>query len=92
MKNSYPKLSAVRLKDGRVVHAPERGNVVLANVMTRHDIPVERMLFFALEAGLSGAVISGYDVDGEYFFASSYADARESLWLLEANKKRLLAS
>ena len=39
---------------------------------------------------LEGLVILGYDKDGEEYFASTYADGGEVLWLLERCKKMLL--
>lgn len=39
---------------------------------------------------LEGLVILGYDKDGDEYFASTYADGSEVLWLLERCKKMLL--
>lgn len=39
---------------------------------------------------LEGLVILGYDKDGDEYFASTYADGGEVLWLLERCKKMLL--
>ena len=39
---------------------------------------------------LEGVVILGYDKDGEEYFASSYADGADALWLIERMKLALL--
>lgn len=39
---------------------------------------------------LTGFIIAGYTKDGEYWFASTYADSGDSLWLAEMFKKNLL--
>jgi sugar phosphate isomerase/epimerase len=58
--------------------------------ITRLDLPPERVLEKAKEAGLEGVVVLGYTKDGEEFAASSYADGGTVLWLLERTKARLL--
>ena len=64
--------------------------VVILDIVTRHDIPAERVLNAALEHGLEGVVLAAYDKDGNEYFASSYADGGDTLWLLERCKKSLL--
>ena len=66
------------------------GEVVEPDFVTRLDIPAERVLRKAQEAGLKTVVIAGYDADGEEYFASSVADGGEALWLLERCKRQLL--
>lgn len=39
---------------------------------------------------LEGFVICGYDKEGNEYFASTYADGGDVLWLLERMKLRLL--
>lgn len=39
---------------------------------------------------LEGVILIGYDKQGEEYFASSYADGGDVLWLLERMKLRLL--
>lgn len=56
--------------------------------VTKLDLPPERILRKATEAGLTGVVVVGYDADGDFYFASSYADG--VLWLTELAKKKLL--
>src|SRR5690606_9893778 len=50
------------------------GEVVTLDLVTRLDIPAERILHQALDAGMNGAVVIGYDKDDGFYFASSIAD------------------
>lgn len=64
--------------------------VVILPVITRLDHPPDRMLEGAV-GELEGVVIAGYRKrDGALYFASSYADGGDALWLLEACKQALL--
>lgn len=65
-------------------------NVVELNMVTRLDIPPDRVLRAAIEANLTDVFIVGYDTDGDLYTASSKADGAELLWMLELTKKRLL--
>lgn len=65
------------------------GDVVELDVITKLDIPPERVLKGALEIELESVVIVGHTKDGEYF-ASSIADGPEVLWMLERAKKAIL--
>lgn len=65
-------------------------NVVVLDVVTRLDIPVERILNQAVDDGLQDVVIIGWDDEGEFYFASSKADGGNILWLLEKAKKMLM--
>ena len=62
--------------------------IPLGNI-TKLDLPVDRVLESAKEF-LDSAIIIGFDHDGELYFASTYADGGEVLWLLEKCKKSLL--
>jgi hypothetical protein len=64
------------------------GEVVELDVVTRLDIPAERVLRQATEDNLESAVVIGYR-DGEFYFASSLADGGDVLWLLELAKRKL---
>lgn len=64
-------------------------NVVEFGGVTKLDIPVDRILAKAADAGLTDAVVIGYGADGEFYFASSLADGGDVLWLLELAKRRL---
>jgi hypothetical protein len=65
-------------------------DVVTFPGITTLDLPPERIIQKASEAGLMDVVILGYDKDGEEYFASSVADGAEVLWLLERLKLQLL--
>lgn len=66
------------------------GKVILLPVVTRLDVPAERILQNAIGANLESVVIAGYTADGEEFFASSVADGGTTLWLVERFKQALL--
>lgn len=63
--------------------------IIPLNNITRLDLPVDRVLESAKEQ-LSGVVILGYTTDGDEYFASTFADGGEVLWLIERSKKALL--
>ena len=63
--------------------------VLPLNCVTSLDLPVDRILESA-KGKLEGCVILGYDVDGEQYFASTYADGGTVLWLLENCKLALM--
>lgn len=58
-------------------------------MVTRLDLPPDQVLSSA-KGSLDGLVILGYDKDGELYFASTYADGGDVLWLLEKCKQALL--
>ncbi len=64
-------------------------NVVSIGGITKLDLPPDRVLE-ATKGELEGIVILGYDKDGNEYFASSYADGGDVLWLLERCKQELL--
>lgn len=64
--------------------------VVMWPGVTRLDLPAERILDMAREAGLEKVVIVGLDAGGEEFFASSIADGGHIVWLFERAKLKLL--
>lgn len=66
-----------------------QGNVIILDIVTRHDIPANRVLTKSMSADLEGAVVMGWTKDGNVYFASSYADGGDVLWLMELLKKRL---
>lgn len=73
--------------------APTRtAQVIRWRGITRHDLPVERILEAAGGADLRVAVVIGYDADGDEYFASSVSDGADVLWLLERLKLQLLTS
>lgn len=50
--------------------------------LTRNDLPADRVLGRALDAGLETAVVIGFTPAGEFYLASSAADGGNIAWLL----------
>lgn len=67
----------------------EKSNIIELGGTTKGSISPNKVIQAAQEA-CKMAVIIGYDNDGEFYFASTSADAREVLWLLEKAKKQIL--
>lgn len=65
-------------------------NVIILDAPTRLDIPAERVLQAALNHGLESVVISGYDRNGNEYFASSLADGADALWIIKRLETVLL--
>lgn len=65
-------------------------NVVVLKTTTRLDLPPERVLQQAMDAGLTEVVVIGLDPAGNFWFASSKSNGGDVLWHLEIAKKRLL--
>lgn len=65
-------------------------NVTVLPVMTTLDLPAERVLQGAVDAGMTEVVVLGYDAKGDEYFAHSHADAGRVLWLMERFKHRLM--
>lgn len=65
-------------------------NVIILPVVTKLDTTPERVLQAAIDAGLKGAVVLGWDADGAEYFSSSIADGGEVNWLLDRLKLKLL--
>jgi hypothetical protein len=64
-------------------------NVIPFRGITRLDLDPDIVLENT-KGTLEGLIICGYDKDGEEYFASTYADNKGVLWLLERMKLRLL--
>lgn len=64
--------------------------IVELDLVTSLDIPVERILKKAEEAGLTSIIVIGYKENGEEYFKSSLADGGKILWIMERMKLRLL--
>lgn len=64
-------------------------NVVRFTGITKLDMPADHVIESAL-GKLEGVVILGYDKGGQEYFASSYADGGDMLWLVERAKKALM--
>ena len=54
------------------------------------DIPPEKVLQAAIDAGVTEVVIVGTDAEGKHYFASSMASVPVVAWLLDSAKWRLL--
>lgn len=63
--------------------------VIPIGCVTRLDLPVDRVLDQAKET-MDHVVVMGWDKDGELYFASTFADGGEILWLMEKCKEALL--
>jgi len=66
------------------------GEVVVLDLVTRLDLPPERVLNGALGENLKRVVVVGEYDDGTEYFASSVADGPDVLWALERAKLKLL--
>jgi len=65
------------------------GNVIQFKGITKLDLDPDTTLENT-KGKLKGFVILGYNVDGAEYFASTYADGGDVLWLMERMKLRLL--
>lgn len=65
-------------------------NVVVLPVITKLDLPPERILNGALSADLERCFVIGWTKEGELYFASSFSDGGDVLWLWEKAKAVLL--
>ena len=59
-------------------------------LVSRVDLPAERILKPALDADLEDAIVIGHRKDGSLYFAGTMADGGEVLWLMELAKRRLM--
>lgn len=66
------------------------GEVVDLPVITRLDIPSEKVLKKAIKEKISDVVVLGWDEKENFYFACSKSDGSDVLWLLEIAKKHLL--
>jgi hypothetical protein len=66
-------------------------NVIPFTGITTLDLDADQVLENC-KGQMEGVVLMGWDKDGELFFASTYADGGNVLWLMEQCKKRLLES
>lgn len=64
-------------------------DVVILDVVTKLDLPPERILRQALETDLDAALVLGWTKDGQFYFASSYASSPENLYLMERARHEL---
>jgi hypothetical protein len=66
-------------------------DIFIFNGITKLDLPPDRVLEQAV-GKLQGVLVIGFDHEGEFYGASSYADGGNAIWLLEVCKKRILES
>ena len=73
-------------------HPEDDPTVITMPVITKLDLPPERVLRAALKKGLSRVVVIGAtdEEDPKYYFASSASDPADVLWDLEKFKLTLL--
>jgi hypothetical protein len=64
--------------------------IIELNVVTKIDLPAERVLRKAIDAGVQSCIVVGYDANGEEYFCSSIADGGTAVWLMERCKLKLL--
>lgn len=57
--------------------------------LTKLDMDPDRILEKA-KGKLQGVIVIGFDNEGEFYGATSYADGGNAIWLLEVCKKRIL--
>ena len=66
------------------------GDVVNLGVKTKLDLPPEKVLGRALEAGMTEVVICGIAADGSEYFASSVANGADTHWHLQRAMHHLM--
>ncbi len=81
-KVSVPKLSSIKWKN--------QENVEVLPVLTRLDLPVDRILMAALNEKLTNVVIIGEYADGSTYHAATNANMGEIFLAMEQMKKHLL--
>lgn len=64
--------------------------IVFLPCVTTHNLPPDRVLEGALREELEGVVVLGFTKQAEPYFASSYADGGDVMWLMELCKAELL--
>ena len=64
--------------------------IITPSFNTRLDIPVERVLDAAKDAGIEMVLVLGRTKEGELYMAASTGDAPEILWLIECAKVHIL--
>ena len=64
-------------------------NVETLDMITTLDLPPDRILE-AAKGKLERVVIVGYDHEGNEYFASSFSDGGEVMWLMERAKLKLM--
>lgn len=60
--------------------------------VTLRELPVSQILEQAAEADLGAIVVLGLDKDGEEYFAGSFSDGADVVWLMERAKLKLMGA
>lgn len=68
----------------------EEGNIKFLPVVTKLEVPVDRVIASAVDANLQDILIIGFDEQGDFYFASSNPNGPDTLWLLELARVRLM--
>ena len=63
--------------------------IIPIGCVTRLDLPVDRVLEQAKDH-MEHVVLMGWDKDGDLYFASTFANGGEVLWLMEKCKEALM--
>lgn len=67
----------------------DEDNVVYLDMETTLDIPVERVLS-GVDRELEKVMVIGWDIDGELWISSSFADEKTMNYLLDKVKQAIL--
>lgn len=65
--------------------------VIPLGCITRLDLPVDRVLEQAKDQVVN-VVLMGWDKDGELYFASTFSDGGEILWLMDKCRDALMSA
>lgn len=65
------------------------GDVHILNMVTRMDIPVDRVID-SIPRDMAEIVVVGYTADGEFYFATNKANGPDVLWMLQMAAKKIL--
>lgn len=66
------------------------GEVIELDIVTRLDIPPEKILRKAAKKELTDVLVIGWDAAGDFYFASSMAAGPDCLWLIKLAEKGLM--
>lgn len=77
------------LIDGTPLEGEDAPNVEVPGFVTRLDLPADRVLRAAI-GELESVVLIGFTHAGMEWFASTFADGADALWLLQRGSLKLL--
>ena len=64
--------------------------IPMSGLVTTQNISADGVLNGAIEHGVDGIVVCGYDKKGGFYFASSYGNVEDTLYQLERAKYELM--